>query len=675
MSGLPRGPLTEIRVEPYVIPAAELGPENPLPTFRAADPDSAVRPDDSIPSEDRKLLGWRTAYRVLPYRLQDGYGREKRPRAFRSVVLENERLRAIVLPELGGRLASLYHKPSETELLDPVTHFQPANLALRNAWFCSGIEWNTPHFGHHYLTCSPIFAARVNGNDAAPVLRLYAWERTKCFPYQVDLHLPPDSDFLFARVRLVNPHDYELPMYWWTNMGVSQIEGRRVLVPAETAIHNAPNGLALTDVPELEGRDFSYGVNVPYAKEFFFRIPRGRRPWIAYVDQDGRGFAQTSTGRLIGRKMFLFGTNTGGSRWQEFLLGPGRAYLEIQAGLARTQIESVPMPAGEEWCWTEAFGPVVVDPTKAHSTDWEEAWRATEAALQDRLPDSKLDELDRRFAEVAARRPDELLSAGDGWGALERKRAAACNATDRIPQEFVFGVETLGPEQQPWLALLEEGALPTRSTQEEPGEYMIQDEWRALLEDSIREGKGDHWLSWLHLGVMRMEALDAEGAKEAWLRSLDREPSAWALRNLSALEARNGNLAEATNLMLEAWETGPHIAALALECADLLLRTEEFERLRDFVGSLPAEVRRHERMLIVLAKLALHFGDLAGVEEILDHEFATVREGEVTLTDLWFAVQARRIAEAEGVPLDDDLHRRVRRELEPPRRLDFRMAG
>ena len=77
---------------------------------------------------------------MLPYRLQDGYGREKKPRKFMAATLENEHIRAVFLPELGGRMASLFHKKTNRELIDPVMNFQPANLALRSAWSCAGIE-------------------------------------------------------------------------------------------------------------------------------------------------------------------------------------------------------------------------------------------------------------------------------------------------------------------------------------------------------------------------------------------------------------------------------------------------------------------------------------------------------------------------------------------------------
>src|SRR5438067_722755 len=79
------GMATSLHEEAYEIPAADLGPENPLPVFRGAEDDGRFSADPKMPEEDRRYLGWRTARRTLPYRLQDGYNRQKRPQTFRSL--------------------------------------------------------------------------------------------------------------------------------------------------------------------------------------------------------------------------------------------------------------------------------------------------------------------------------------------------------------------------------------------------------------------------------------------------------------------------------------------------------------------------------------------------------------------------------------------------------------
>lgn len=684
--------MTELRQEAYIISAAATGPENPLPWFRRPPKRRHIQFAPSVTAADRRYMGWETATRVLPYRMQDGYTRERAPHAFHAVVLENEHLKATFLPEVGGRLVSLLHKASGRELLARNPVFQPANLALRDAWFSGGVEWNAGLLGHHYFTCSPVFAARIRGSQGEPALRIYEWERSKRFSWQVDFHLPPGSEFLYAHVRLVNPHDRRIPMYWWTNIAVRETPDTRVLCPANSVLRPTAKEVSADSLP-LEGHpDVSYTTRLQDAQEFFFRIEDTQRRWIAALDASGQGLVQTSTARLRGRKLFLWGSGRGGQRWQEFLAEPGWAYIEIQAGLARTQMESLPMPARAHWSWTEAFGLLQARPEDAHAADWDHAWRTADEVLEKKLPAAEVRKTHKRLLPLADEIPEEMLQRGSGWGALERRRIARQGGEDRVPAALVFGEDTLGPEQEPWLALLGKGALPEGDPQQEPGAYMTQPEWTEMLERCEQAGHGN-WLSALHLGVARAEATDYRGAEEAWRTSLERKHNAWALRNLAVLQARRADRAKgsqaggewdaagpkarqaAAGMLREAWETGPEILPLALEYAEALWRVKDFAGIREFVAGAPREIAMHERLQILEARAALELGHYAEVEKLFERDFTNVREGEVVLTDVWFEMHARRLAQQEGVPVTNEIRERARKEFPPPAHIDFRMTG
>jgi len=663
--------MTELRVEPYAIPAAEIGAENPLPVFRAARHNRSIDfAAHHIPAEDRPGLGVATGARVLPYRIQDGYTRQREPRQLDSIVLENEVLRVRVLPGVGGKVTSIFHKPLRRELIYRNPVFQPGNLAIRNAWTSGGIEWNAGQVGHHYHTCAPVHCARIRGVDGTPALRLFVWERIKRFAYHIDLHLPPRSPWLWAYVRIINPHDHEIAMYWWTNIGMLEPDGGRVLAPADTTYH----GLTVHECPVINGLDYSYSTRVKRSYDLFFRIPDGHRRWEAYVDRAGQGFVHTSTARLRGRKLFAWGMGQGGRRWGEYLAAPNLPYTEIQAGLAYTQSHTVPMPGQTQWDWTEAMGYFEADPLRLHAENWREAYTAAEQALEQILPSAEVQQRHAEMKILGTREPEQVLFRGYGWAALEQRRAAHAGEDCGIPPELPFADADLGPDQEPWLQLLQTGAFPERDPQEEPGQYQIQEEWQALLEASIAAGKSDHWLAWLHLGVMHMEAEDTTGAEQAWRASLERQRNAWALRNLAELNRRAGRLETATALFAEAAAVGPMTAALAAEHLALLLEMKQFEAADTLLAALPPDVRHAERIRLAAGWVALHLGRLTEVEETLKHDFATVREGELTLSELWFALQEKKQAKARAMPLDDAFRARIRRDSPPPYQLDFRLS-
>ena len=204
--------------------------------------DLTIEVADNVPADERRQMGCALASRWLPFRMQDGYTRKRSPHLFRTVILENDFLRARFSPEHDGRLLSLVDKRQGRELLERNPVFQPCNVAIRNAWISGGVEWNTSHIGHYFLTVSPVFAARIRGLDGEPALRVYEWDRLHCFPWQIDFFLPQGSRFLFARPRIINPHAYTLPMYWWSNIAVPEHPDLRTLAPAmDCLLYTSPS--------------------------------------------------------------------------------------------------------------------------------------------------------------------------------------------------------------------------------------------------------------------------------------------------------------------------------------------------------------------------------------------------------------------------------------------------
>ena len=76
----------------------------------------------------------------------------------------------------------------------------------------------------------------------------------------------------------------------------------------------------------------------------------------------------------------------------------------------------------------------------------------------------------------------------------------------------------------------------------EPDGYVVQPEWCEMLEGAVAAGRGTHWFSWLHLGVMRYHAGARDAARRAWEASLERVETPWALRNLAVLAREDGRL-------------------------------------------------------------------------------------------------------------------------------------
>jgi tetratricopeptide (TPR) repeat protein len=629
--------VTTIRREVLTLPAAELGPDNPLPPLRPLDETHRIedRDRDAMPRDMARQIGYEPLRSLLPVPLRDGYGRDRAPRTVDALVIENDRLRATVLPGLGGRVASLLHLPTGRELLYRNPVFQPANFALNDAWYSGGIEWNIGATGHTALSCAPLHAARVQAPDGSAMLRLWEWERLRDLPFQVDLWLPDGSDFLYVGVRIRNPHERPVPAYWWSNIAVP--EECRVLVPAEEAWYfGYERRLRRVPVPSYEGSDRTYPLGSPHAADFFYEVPDGRRRWIAALDADGHGLVQTSTDVLRGRKLFVWGTQPGGRRWQEWLTEPGTGgYCEIQAGLARTQLEHVRLQAAGEVSWLEAYGPLKAPP----DGPWTDVTCATEEQLEAVLPRAAVEAAYAAWKPYADTAPGETLATGSGWGALEVLRGGW-----KLPGT-PFAEATLGAAQAPWLDLLRTGSFPEPCHARPPHPTLVAAHWRDMLESAPATPLTEY-----HLGIAQWHAGDRAQAVRSWERALPLAPASWPLlRCLAVADQESGHHERAADRYAEAFDDlcrkrrddAPEwiaaIAALGREALAALLAADRAAQARTVWERLPEATRRRGRFRLVEAELLLAEGRHAQARAVFDEGFevADLREGAETIGALW----------------------------------------
>ncbi|GAA2760198.1 DUF5107 domain-containing protein [Actinopolymorpha rutila] len=660
--------MAELRTEQVSMPVAAVGPPNPLPPLRSTRDVHAEIDTSGVDEEMARNLRYGRVATVLPYLLQDGYTRDRVEAPVKVAMLENDVLRATFLLDHGGRLASLVHRPSGRELLHRNQILQPANLALRNAWFAGGVEWNLGTTGHTALTCSPLHAVRLTTPTGQPVLRMYEFERMRELVYVLDFWLPENSAVLMVHVRVINHDPVEKPVYWWSNISVPETEDVRVVAPADSAYHfGYGRRLEPVGIPVVDGADVTYPARARHAADYFFDTRAARRPFIAALDGQGLGLAHTSTRRLMGRKLFVWGRGVGGRRWQEFLSGPDSAYCEIQAGLARTQAEHLPMPGNTSWSWVEAYGPAEADPAAVHGADWAGARAAAEAAVDRMVPASALDQALRDADAWADEPPLEVLHVGSGWGALEQRRRAVAGAPSMPATGTPFDEAGLGEEQAPWMRLLADGRV-AETGPSAPVSYVVGPSWLPLL-----EAAADSPAAWLHRGVARWHAGTRAEARAAWERAGE---TPWALRNLAVADAVDGDAAASADRMLTAHRLAPGVRALTLETVRALRTAGRPDDALAILGEYAVTTPLDARLRLEQAWAALEAGDLDLVERLLEEDLAPadLREGELSLGRLWFAFQDARAERRLGRSLTDADREAVRREHPVPARYDFAMS-
>ena len=623
------------------IPAARLGPPNPLPKFswQQPVPGKPIPPDRGLSIEETHLGFLHGKDSILPYQVFDDYDRDQTPKPMPIVTLDNGHLCVTIAPGFGGRVTSLRDHRLNRELLFANPVFQPGNLGLLNAWCPGGIEWNGVVPGHTPVACATVFVATLE-TERGPILRIYEFDRVMEAAWQIDLFVPDGDDRLFMHGRIVNPDPTDMLGFWWTNTAVAATPGMRVLSPAEYAVeHVLPgNELARLPFPDPARFDGSYPDNWRNATSVFFRAPHAPRLWIAALDLGGVGLVQTATDRMRGRKFFYFGNAPGGKHWMDFLSQPGKGdYIEIQSGFTPTQNQRFAFPGHSEIHWTECYGALEVDAKRTHSADYQEAVTAAGHVIDQRIPVAELDGIDLFLREVSTRTADRRLSTGSPWGGRDERLMA---------RPIAAGLDFSTPEagRSAWDELVDEGKFSPAALDLVPPDFAVSARWTAALAKSAG-AHGETWLHSLMLGLAALNEGRAADALDLFERSLTMKPT-WLGYRQRALVAATHDAAEQD--YLSAWSMPDAPPDLADEIVDFFRKTGRFQRLSRFLGKLAPNVLGRERVVLARAQVAAQSGEVEELEAFLTTEFATIREGETLLDELWLALHRTKARRALG---------------------------
>lgn len=667
--------------------AALVRGENPLPIFRHPEKDLAVRLKGEVPPRYRTLLGLDCGRRALPYRLEDRYDRSRQEIELPAVVMENSRLKATFLPTLGARLISLFDKQHDRELLYCNRGLQVGNLAILDAWFAGGIEWNVGQYGHAFSTNKALHTSIQSDGEGRQFLRFYDFERAKGLWWHIDFHLDDDAPLLYAHTVVHNLNDEATSMYYWTNTAVKTDDRLRVIASGRDAIYidpYAPKGQRLfgwMEAPYMEiyeGVDVSYPNRFAASNEYFFICDEDRLPWECALEGDGSGFFEVSNHPLSYRKMFCWGTHKGGRRWQRYLSPESEdEYVEIQSGLAPTQLHGYLLEGKSTICWTQGFGSLSVEAQKAHDTDYAVAHRAADEAIRAIVDETRVASLHERFSAASHIKSGTSLYSGSGWGYLEMKITEG-----ELPPAFVFERSTITAEEAPYLHFLEHGVLPELNDASLPlapppmGRAWKQRFRNALQDPSLQANQRatlTHYLAIIHL-----EEGEVSLAESAWTAVMEALPNAWSARNLAALEARRGEREQALLWYrrahsLEGFYLDP---AIAQEYCALLVQEGLIEETKAVFASLPPWwLEESEPLMMARAQVAATEGDRETIKEmVFSRELGHVREGETPLDELWFAYSLLTYTEEHNTEVTDEVIARVRELYPLPAAYDWNMV-
>lgn len=292
---------------------------------------------------------------IYPYVMQDQISREKVDQTYHAVFLENEYLRVICLPELGGRIHSVLDKTTGEEMFHLNRVIKPGMIAMRGAWISGGIEWNPGPHGHTVTCLSPVNVASGDNPDGSAFLEISNTEQIFRTQWSVRLTLHPGRSFLDEEICLYNPSDGTHPYYFWNCTAFPNRTGTRFIFPMSLGTdHNAREFFRW---PIHEGRDLTWLKNYETSSSIF-AVQCTHDFFGAYDVDSDRGLVQWADHcQLSGKKAWTWGEWDAGRVAEQDLTDEDGPYIEVQSGPLPTQSDYGRLAPRQRVAWQEWWYP------------------------------------------------------------------------------------------------------------------------------------------------------------------------------------------------------------------------------------------------------------------------------------------------------------------------------
>ncbi|MHC4543913.1 MAG: DUF5107 domain-containing protein [Planctomycetota bacterium] len=293
---------------------------------------------------------------VYPYTMQDHLSRTKEDVTYKALFLENEYLKITCLPELGGRLHSVFDKIKWKEMFHTNSVIKPGMIAMRGAWISGGVEWNFGPHGHTVTILSPVDALTGKNTDGSAYIELSNIDKIFRNRWTVRVTLHPGKAYLDEQISIFNPTDAINPYYFWNCTAFPCRAGTRFIYPMTLGTDH--NGTKFFSWPIHEGKDLSWLKNYDIYSSIF-SVNCTFDFFGAYEVDADRGIVQVADhNKLSGKKAWTWGTWDFGIVSQENLTDEAGPYIEVQSGPLPTQSDYGMLLPRQVISWQEWWYPV-----------------------------------------------------------------------------------------------------------------------------------------------------------------------------------------------------------------------------------------------------------------------------------------------------------------------------
>ena len=184
-----------------------------IPTYEAGKPDK-----NPMFLEKRVYQG--SSGRIYPHTVIEKISDEKVDKEYTALFLENDYLKVMMLPELGGRIQRAYDKTNGYDFIYYNHVIKPALVGLAGPWISGGIEFNWPQH-HRPSTFDQVEYTYAENEDGSATVWMGEIENMFRTEGVLGVTLYPDKAYIELSVKLYNRTKMPQTFLWWANPAVA----------------------------------------------------------------------------------------------------------------------------------------------------------------------------------------------------------------------------------------------------------------------------------------------------------------------------------------------------------------------------------------------------------------------------------------------------------------------
>ena len=294
---------------------------------------------------------------VYPYPVIESISDVKEDKDYLAIWLENEYIKVMILPELGGRVQMAYDKLAKRHFVYYNHVVKPALVGLTGPWISGGIEFNWPQH-HRPSTFMPVDTTIEDHADGSVTVWVNEMERMFHQKGAAGFTLRPGCSYLEIQGRVSNRTSLPQTFLWWANPAVEVNDAYQSVFPPDINAVFDHGKRAVSSFPIATGTyykmDYSAGVDISNYKNIF--VPTSYMGVNSRFNFEG-GYENDTKGGMLhvashhyspGKKQWTWGNGDFGRAWDRNLTDETtpeeakkwhidrkgfRPYIELMAGV------------------------------------------------------------------------------------------------------------------------------------------------------------------------------------------------------------------------------------------------------------------------------------------------------------------------------------------------------